>query len=382
MANKWTQQLKKLEGAVKGEYNPFAHVIRTPSPSTNFIFGKTHGLPLGYSMLLWGPPGGGKSLLSNATVGQLHRDDPDAIVVKFDAEFRDDGQMTEDTARSFGVDLDRYVVLQVNKAGEVFDQIAGDINALVQKGAPIKLILIDSVNAIQGRREAASESVEDHTIGDHAQTMQIGLKKILPVQRRNRISLIALAQQRAEMDMWEVKRGNKTKAAVSFGTQHHCEYFVYVERNNTKAGRTDELGREFVDNSHKDVTDAGDNTGHKVRVWMQKSSVGPAGRTGEFTLDYQRGIVNQHEECFRLGLRWGIIERPNLQTYTLNGHKFNGKPACLDAISKDTKLQAYIIQELLKRESEARIPTMETDSDEEKNPFEEGEVTAEAIAAK
>jgi len=355
MANKWAEQLKKLDGAVKERVDRFSKVIRTPSPSVNFIYGKTHGLPLGYSTLLWGPPGGGKSLLTNATIGQLHRDDPEAIVIKFDTEFRDDGQMSVDTLKSLGVDLDRYIVFEVNRAGEVFDTIAGEINAMCQKGAPVKMVIVDSINGIQGRREAELETVEKHTIGDHAMTMQVGLKKILPVQRRNNFHLVLCCQQRAEMDMLEQKRGNKTKAAASFGVLHHCEYFVHVERNKNKAGRTDELGNAFENEARKDVSDTADITGHKVAVWMQKSSVGPAGRSGEFTIDYANGVVNQHEEVFRLGTRWGIIERINNTTYSVDGKKFTGKPALLNGLRDSVDLQKFVVKRLLEEEKNSKF---------------------------
>jgi len=302
-------------------------------------------------MLVWGPPGGGKSLLTNAFIGQLHRDDPEAIVVKFDTEFRDNGQVTEETAKAFGIDKERYVPFQVNKATQVFDRIEQEIGDMVKDGAPIRLIVIDSINGVQGRRESNSESIEQMTIGDHAQTVQIGLKKILPVQRNNNISLIVIAQQRSELDAWEVKKGNKTKAAVSHGTQHHCEYFVHVEKNTTKAGRTDALDRLFEDSSKKDLTDSADQTGHKVKVWMQKSSFGGAGRSGEFTLDYKRGIINQHEEVFVLGARWGIIERPTPTSYIVNGQKFVGRANCLNALEKSVELQKFVITGLLAAET-------------------------------
>ena len=79
MAKDWMKALNKLEGAVEKSYNPFAYVLRSPSPSVNFTFGNSHGLPFGYTLILYGPPAGGKSLLSNAFIGQLHKDDPEAI---------------------------------------------------------------------------------------------------------------------------------------------------------------------------------------------------------------------------------------------------------------------------------------------------------------
>lgn len=369
MENKWTKRLKKLEGYVQDDADPFQNVIRSPSPSVNFIFGNTHGLPRGYSMLLWGPPGGGKSLLTNSIIGQLHRDDPEALVIKFDTEFRDNGQVTEETAKAFGIDKDRYIPYQVNKATQVFDRIDGEIQEMCKEGAKVGLIIIDSINGIQGRRESNSESIEQMTIGDHAQTVQIGLKKILPTQRQNKISLIVIAQQRSELDMWEVKKGNKTKAAVSHGTQHHCEYFVHVEKNTTKAGRTDALDKTFEDNSKKDLTDSADQTGHKVKVWMQKSSFGGAGRSAEFTLDYKRGIINQHEEVFALGNRWGIIERPNARTYIVNGKSFGSKADCLKGLEKSVELQKFVVAGLMAAEN--RIAKEIADA-EEAETVEEG----------
>ena len=109
MSNKWMKRLQKLEGAVLRDYDPFQNVIRTVSPSVNFVFGNSHGLPLGYSLVLSGPPKGGKSLLCNAFIGQLHRDDPDAIAVKYNTELRELGQLTDHQCAVWGIDRDRYM---------------------------------------------------------------------------------------------------------------------------------------------------------------------------------------------------------------------------------------------------------------------------------
>jgi len=356
MANKWVKQLRQLEGAVTHYRDPYASVIRSPSPSVNWLFANTHGLPRGYSMLLWGEPKAGKSLLSNSMTGQLMRDDPEAIVVKIDTEFRDGGQVTTQVAKGFGIDLDRYVVIEANDPSHVFDQIKDQIGPMVEAGAPIGMIIIDSITGVQGRQEAVSvKGIQGRTFGDHAQTVQIGLKSILPIQRKGKISLVVCAHARAEMDQAEIMRGNKTKAAASFGVLHHCEYFIHVERNKTKAGRTAEDGTEFIDESKQDMADTGEKTGHKIRVWMQNSSMGGTDRVGEFTVDYKRGIINQHEELFKLGYRQHIIERPNLKTYVINGKSFNGKVACLSGIRDTPELQEFIKNALLLAEKEDRV---------------------------
>ena len=63
--NKWVAKLGKMTDVVLERKDVFAHTIKTPSPSVNFIFGRTHGLPMGYSCVLYGPPKGGKSVLSH-----------------------------------------------------------------------------------------------------------------------------------------------------------------------------------------------------------------------------------------------------------------------------------------------------------------------------
>src|SRR6185369_1238762 len=96
---KFMEKLLAGKGAVVGQKDPHSYVIRTPSPSLNFTFGNAHGLPAGYSLLLYGPPRGGKSIILNSMIGQLHKDDPEAFAIKFNTEFREGGQLTPEQAK-------------------------------------------------------------------------------------------------------------------------------------------------------------------------------------------------------------------------------------------------------------------------------------------
>lgn len=351
MAKDWLAKLQKLEGANLGDYNPHNHVIQTPSPSVNMIFGKGHGLPLGFGMVLYGPPKSGKSLLCAATTGQLHKDDPDAFVVKFDTEFRESGQLTKNDLDMWGIDSDRYISYSANSPVLVFDRIESELSAMVQDGLKLKLIIIDSLTSIQGRRAMGQTSIETQNIGDLALTLTEGLKRILPVQRKHKIAIIATAHVRAEMDQNEIRRGNKTKMATSFGPQHWAEYFVAVNPNLNKEGRTDMAGNEMVDDELKDLRDKGDQTGHKITVKMKENSCGPKGRTGEMTLDYKRGIVHQHEEIFLLSRNRGVLERPNNMTYVFGDRKFVGVQNILTALKDEPELAKAILFEVYKRDS-------------------------------
>ncbi len=349
----WFSKLQALPGAVTGDYNPHAHVIQTPSPSVNFCFGKGHGLPLGFTLALGGPPKGGKTLLCNATVGQLHQDDPEAVTIKFDTEFREAGQMSPTEAGLWGIDRERHTTYSVNSPVDVFDRIESDLAAMCQDGLPLKLVIIDSITGIQGRRAMNADTIATQQIGDQALTLQEGFKRILPVQRKYKFAVIITCHIRAEMDVWEAKRNGKFKMALPLGVQHYAEYFMYIEPNNTASARSDLSGNEFKDDSVSDLRDKGEQTGHKIRVKMKDSSCGPKGRGGEFTLDYQRGIINVYEEVFLLGTGRNVIEKISNVSYAFGDRKWTGgKPAVLQAIKDDGQLAKAILFECRKRDLE------------------------------
>jgi RecA/RadA recombinase len=349
-------RLKKIEGAITERFDPWAvsNLIQSRSPSLNWLYGHNHGIPRGYSTLLWGESKSGKSLISYDITGNIHQTDPEAIVVKFDTEMRDEGQMTPEMAKAFGIDLNRYLVISKNSP-TLFDDINTNILELCQSGAKIPLIIVDSITGIKGRRESDQETVMQHQIGDHAVTLQVGLKAILETIRRQRIHLIMTAHARDELDAIEVKRGNKKKVAAANAVKHVAEFFVNVFRVNNKEGKADALGNAFTDESRKDMNGDGESTGHKIGVWMQGNTMGPENRMGTFTLDKTRGIINQHEELFELGTGWGVIAKPTTMSYKIGSEAFVGRPACLQALASRKDLQDYVIQGMIQREK-AGVP--------------------------
>lgn len=361
-------RLLNLEGAITAEKRMSIHedVVATRSPSFNFIFGKGHGLPVGYSMLLYGPPRGGKSILCNEMIGWLHQSDPDAIAIKFNTEFRETAQLDDETVRLYGIDPDRLIAYEVNQPDQIFDRIEKDIAAEIQDGLKVKLVIIDSLTSIQGRRAMNADTIMTQQIGDNALTIQEGLRRILPVQRKHKFGLVLTSHIRAQMD---VKAGGpgmvyKTQTmairpAVSYGTQHHCEYYVYVEPRGGKEGRTDESGNSFVDESVTDARGEGETQAHRIMVRMTDSSLGPKNRAGMFTFDYRRGIINTHEEVFNLGVSRNIIEKPTNLKYAFGGKEWVGKPSMLEALRNDKELQLSVLTELRKRDIQGALAPLE-----------------------
>lgn len=344
--------LMKLDGAVTERRNVHSTVVGGKSPSFNFCFGKGWGLPFGYTLVLYGPPKGGKSVCANAMIAQLHADYPDAVAIKFDTEMREEGQMSEEDAVKWGIDLNRYACYSVNDPELIFDRISKDIAEKIQKGLEVRLIIIDSLTSIKGRRAMNQTTIMTQQIGDLALTLQEGLKQILEVQRKYKIAVVLTAQVRAEMDQLEQKRGNKVKMAASFGVQHAAEYFMFVEMDRCKEGREDLLGNKLLNTNLTDLNDNEDRTGHKIRFCLKDSSMGPKGRCGEFTFDYNTGITSTHEEVFLLGVNRGVIEKPNQLNYEFGGRKWAGKATMLQALKDDAELRSAILAELRRRDLE------------------------------
>lgn len=341
MANKWMKELNKMEGAVDRNYNPYLpeNTIQTVSPSLNWVFSKSAGLSFMEFMLLWGQPKAGKSIVSDAFVSALHAKDPEAMAMKFDTEMREMGHKEA----FWNIDEDRYPVHNVNEPQYIFDRLTKDIFPMVEQGMPLKLVIIDSLQGIQGVKAANAESVTDHQMGDHAMTIQKGLMAISPFLRRHKIALIATAHVRGNLDAGMY--GPKEKMAGGWHQKHSFEYFLKVSRDNSAEGKTDALGNKLEADT-KDFKGKAERTGHKIYVEMTESSRGVAGRAGQFTFDYNKGIVNVEEEIFELAKNMGLVERPNNRTYILDGKSFSSKEEFLTEIKDNPKVQKALLEKI------------------------------------
>lgn len=334
------KQLNKMEGAVDKEYNPFApeNVLKSTSPSLNWIFGKGSGIPFGYGCILYGPPKSGKSLVSNLFAGALHAQDPEAMCIKFNTEMREAGQMED----YWGIDQDRYMAYDVNEPELIFDRIKNEILPMVQDGMPLKLIIIDSLQGIQGVKESNRDSVTNHLMGDHAKTIQDGLKAILPTIRRHKIALICCAHIRGNLDAGMY--GPKEKMAGGWAQKHFFEYFVEVKRDGSAASK--------IENDEvKDFRGKKEMAGHKIYVKMAESSVGVAGRSGQFTLNYDQGLVNTGEEIATLAKSLGLVEMPNNRTYIVGDKKYTSKADFNKALEQDLELQKELLDKVYARDA-------------------------------
>lgn len=315
---KWMNRLLKAEGAVRRDYNPFMHGLRFSSPGMNFIFGNTHCLPLGYILCAWGPPKSGKTVAWYDLVGQMHRDDPDGHALRFDCEFKEEGQLTDQKARSYGIDFKRYQCIMTNQPENIFEYITKEVDAMCQDGYPLRALCIDPLSNIQGRRSIGADGKMTQQRGDRAATLQEGLGLIWPIIHKHRIALYLTCQARAEQDPVEQMRGKKIRMEAAFFVKHAGGYIMRIEPNEGVKGRQDLAEEAYENEGMKDGLGKASRIAHKVRATMEGNSFGPKNRAIEFTFDdVNGGIINQWEEVFTLGVNRGIVTRPNDTTYVM-----------------------------------------------------------------
>ena len=245
----------------------------------------------------------------------------------------------------WGIDHERYQAYNVNRPSEVFDHIEHEIAEMCEAGAPIKYIIIDSMQGIQGRRGQNADSINDFQPGDHAITIQEGMKRIMPTIRKYKIALTCTAHIRANFDGGF--HAAKTKMAGAWGLQHTCEYFISVNRNRSADGKKDLTGQALEDSTRKDIKGNKDLIGHKIFVRMEDSSVGVAKRVGQFTLSYKEGLINTHEEVFEVAKGMGVIEFKAPRFYEYGGIKYNSKGDILAAIKESPELYKAMIDETI-----------------------------------
>jgi hypothetical protein len=350
MANPWLKQLRAYDDSVDYTYDSFAkeNCLYTPSPYLNWISAsKSHGFPKNSSILLLSEQKAGKSLLIYAMVLDMQRRDIAAgtppekrrHAIIYNTELR--GALQHNVFPE--IDKDYMTIYDTKDPGEIFDRVENDIKPLVQDGMPLGLLALDSLTNIQGVKRKDATSVEDHLRGDHALTVQTGLDKLVPFCKRSRILLIGTSQLRAN----QKAQGNQSDSQMAEGwtVKHTFEYFISLKRAGAAEDKADIEGKAFEDEAMKDARDNKLITGHRIYVKCEANSIGPQGRSAVFTMDYEKGIVNQHEEVFFLGKNTGVIKLEG-QTYCFGDHKVRGKAAFALSIRDNPKLAGAILEEV------------------------------------
>lgn len=294
----WMSKLTKDFGVLAEDMPaPQDHVITMPSPSLNWAVGNG-GLVEGKAICFFGPESGGKSLLMQLVMIQIQQDDPDAICILFDTEF----SFNKNWFAKLGGDNKRLIVKQTNDPIEIFDKISigGELHEMLQDGAPVKAIAIDSVKAIRYPKDIKTKSTDQTMGGGGASYLGSALKGVLPVIRGYNVTTLLVQQVYEEMDQYK-KMNNPWIVPDGRALKHFCDYMLQVERIDSKAGRIEE---------GKNIHGGAQQIGHIIRVKAKKNRCGAPYRTAQISLSYNDGIINTGEELFELAKSLGVIYHP------------------------------------------------------------------------
>jgi len=325
--NKWMKKLESDFAKVAAEMpKPSDSVIQLASPSFNWAVGNG-GLTEGKAICFFGPESSGKSLLAQLSLVQLQKKHPESIQILVDAEF----SFNPNWFKKLGGDLDRLLVKQTNDPLEIFDWLEKDVLEMLQEGAPINGLMIDSIKSIRYPGDHKAKSTDITMGGSGAKYLGPALKGLLPIIRKYTITTFLVQQVNEEMDQYK-KMNNPWIIPDGRALKHFCDYMLQVERVDTKAGRLEE-GTTIAGGAFQ--------IGHKVRVKGKKNRVGAPYRVAEFTLQYDSGIVNTEEETYDLAKSLGVIYHPVSES--------TGKPNNMmwafgshDHIKGDTNMKHYI----------------------------------------
>src|ERR1700677_2361158 len=203
MANKWMTKIVSEFGMLASEIETKAlPPVPSRSPSLNWAT-SVGGFRPGKISVLYGPEQAGKSLLAYMAIADVQKTDPEAIFVWFDAEY----SFNLPLFKKVGGDPTRLVYRKSNDPLKIFDYIGGEMLELLQEGAPIKGIVIDSIKAIRYPKESNMKQTTDQKMGGTgASYLPSTLKLVLPVISDYNLLTFFIQQVTMEMDPMKALR--------------------------------------------------------------------------------------------------------------------------------------------------------------------------------
>jgi len=296
MINKWMSKLTKDFGKIASDLKKKEpQTIPSWSPSLNWATG-IGGFRPGKINILYGPESSGKSMLSMMALIELQKRDPEAIAIWFDSEF----SFNTDFFIRLGGDADRLVVRKSNDPLNIFDYIGGELLELLQDGAPVKAIVIDSIRSIRYPKDIKKQSTDMIMGGTGANYLPSAFKMILPVINEHELLTFCIQQVSIQIDPMKALR-NPYVLPDGQSLKHAADLMLEVTKLDTKNG---------VIEQGETIAGGAAQLGHKVRVKVRKNRMGMPARVAQFTFHYQKGIMDTGGEIFDLGKSLGIIKHP------------------------------------------------------------------------
>lgn len=304
----------------------------TGSPALDEAIG-IWGYPKGRLIQLAGHESSGKTLLSLMAIREWQRKDPKNWALFIDAEYTFDPVW----AQSLGVDLSRLRIIKKNDAAEIFTMLCGKpadkpgkpkvkkgiLDLITEQGGADKtglgLVVLDSVAALIPPQEAVSE-VGKQNVAALSRFLTPELRRIVPILAESQVALIGINHLKVAIGQY----GDPETSPGGKAWFYHCSLMLSVAR----------IAKEEC----KIYDAAGEQIGHRIRVRVTKNKVAPPARRAEMDILYMGGLTNRHAEIKDLAVKYGVVKRPNNQTYVFGELSVRGKDNFLKQLEQDPAL--------------------------------------------
>lgn len=338
-SNKWMTALTREIGVAAADITKKEKpVIPAWSPSLSWAT-TIGGFKPGKINVLYGSESAGKSLLAMMAIVEMQRRDPEAIGIWFDCEFSFNSNMFT----KLGGDPDRLVVRKSNNPLTIFDYIGGDLLEMLQDGAPVKAIVIDSLASIRYPKDMRKQTTDMIMGGSGAAYLGSALKLVIPVIAEHQLLTFFVQQVRQQIDPMKALR-NPYVLPDGIALKHCADLMLEITRLDTKNGSIE--GGDTIAGGTAQV-------GHKVRVKVRKNRMGAPARVAQFSFHYDKGITDVGDEVFELGKSLGVVfhpinpdsGKPNIQMWQFGkGLPIRGEQNMKNAVIADKHLQDEIMK--------------------------------------
>ena len=312
-----------FDGNISTKYE----AIKTGSPKLDEAIG-IGGIPMGRITQLAGQESSGKTMLALSCIREYLNQNPENTALFIDAEYTYDPAWAEKQ----GVDTSRVMVIKTNDAKAIFEGLIGTvkINKTTKKVSKnmkgildhviegtdprfknLGIIVLDSIAVLNTPLELAAE-VGKANMAPIPRFMSTELKKLTPIVAQANVAFIGINQVRVNLGQMF---GDPSTSPGGKALKHACSLMLNM-------APVFAAGSVIED-------DSGERVGHTVRAKIEKNKVGAPFKQAEYKIEYQKGVVETHEEVFSLAIDYGLIVRPNNQMYEIAGESVRGKDAAM-----------------------------------------------------
>lgn len=356
----WDKIEKLYDIDSSGKMNS-VEAITTGSHALDEVLG-VWGLPKGRIIQYAGKESSGKTLMSLVAIREWQKLNPENWAVFIDAEYTYD----KDWAEKIGVDNSRVFLIKENNGAKIWAILCGVpgkdaktkgkpglLQMEVEEPSGLGIIVLDSIAAVQAPTEAL-KAVGNMNMAPMARFVPDALRRLTPLLGQTGVVFIAINQIRIDIGKMF---GDPTSTPGGKAWKHGCSVMVHFTMSEKKENL-------FFD-------DNGNRFGHVGGARIDKCKVSFPGGKCNFDVEYVNGVVRLEREIALLGIKFGIIDRPNNRTYTYSSnnkqYSWASKEAFFDGVLSEN-LSDEILDKVKKIKASgakpvAKVTDLELDED-------------------